>query len=247
MGVIGTEGTGVVEVFVDPILNIVKFSKIHDKAIFVYFVGRESEFDFPIVTVNERTVTRVIRLSMPEWYVAINLRASKHSIMRSQLKSKFPIVGHHFRNIRGTRVISGGIGNLSQMKSLAAFDAGAAPTAVKLESLVAGPSVFEGNIQFSPELYDIGLGYADEGTIKGYLMPIGETYGGIQRICKLCPTIRVYGMITSMSGISYSNKLGRDGPTGGNGKKDHVAVGNHGGLHVVLGVMPLGNFDLGRC
>ena len=81
MGIRRTEGTGVVEVFIDPILNVVKFSKIHDKAIFVYFVGRESEFHFPIVTVNERTVPRVVGLSMPEWYVAINLRASKHRIV----------------------------------------------------------------------------------------------------------------------------------------------------------------------
>jgi hypothetical protein len=80
MGIRRAEGTGVVEMLIDPILNVVKFSEIDDKAIIVYFVGCESEFDFPIVTVNERTVTRMVRLSMPEWDVAVNLRAGKHGI-----------------------------------------------------------------------------------------------------------------------------------------------------------------------
>ena len=162
------------------------------------------------------------------------------------MKSKFPIVCHHFFDGRSTGGIVGGVRDIGKVECFSPLHTGATTTAMKLESLVAGPSVFEGNVQFSPELYDIGLCDADKGTIKGHLMPIGETNGGIQCIGKLRPAIGIYGMVARMGGISYANKLGRDGPTGGNGKKDHVAVGNHGGLHVVLRVMALGDFDLGR-
>jgi hypothetical protein len=66
------------------------------------------------------------------------------------LKSKFPIVGHHFFDDRGTGSIVGGIWDIGEMKCFSPFDAGTAATAVKFESLVAGPSALEGNVQFRP-------------------------------------------------------------------------------------------------
>jgi len=51
-GIVGSEHGGVVEVFVDPIGEVVKFAEVNDKAVVVEFIGGEGNGDGPAVPVD---------------------------------------------------------------------------------------------------------------------------------------------------------------------------------------------------
>ena len=50
--IVGSEYGGVIEVFVDPVGEVVKFAEVHDKAVVVEFVRGEGNGDGPAVPVD---------------------------------------------------------------------------------------------------------------------------------------------------------------------------------------------------
>lgn len=51
-GIVGSDDGGVVEIFVDPVGEVVKFPEVHDKAVVVEFVRSEGNRDGPAVPVD---------------------------------------------------------------------------------------------------------------------------------------------------------------------------------------------------
>ena len=73
-----TEGTSMVEVVIDPFLDVAQFTKIYDKAVVIWFFSSKGKLDRPVVSVDEGAMPAMERLPVTEWYVAVDLRTSKH-------------------------------------------------------------------------------------------------------------------------------------------------------------------------
>jgi hypothetical protein len=78
MGIFGADGTGVVEVLVNPFLEVTKFAKVDYEAVGIKFSGGKGELDRPIVAMNAGTMTFVERLAMAEGNIPVCFGASKH-------------------------------------------------------------------------------------------------------------------------------------------------------------------------
>lgn len=78
IGIFGADGTGVVQVLIDPCLEVAEFAEIDNEAVGIEFSGGKGELDRPIVAMNAGTMTFVERLAMAEGNIPVCFGASKH-------------------------------------------------------------------------------------------------------------------------------------------------------------------------
>ena len=77
-GVGGGEEGGVVEVFVDPVGEVVEFAEVDDEAVFVELVGGEGEGDGPAVSVYAGAASGVAGLAVGERDVSVGFGTGEH-------------------------------------------------------------------------------------------------------------------------------------------------------------------------
>ena len=77
---------GVVQMFVDPVLDVFEFAKIDDKAIGIHFAAGKGQRDVPIVTMNERAMSVVLVLPMGKGYVTIRFFAGEHFLEKRKIR-----------------------------------------------------------------------------------------------------------------------------------------------------------------
>ena len=73
-----TEGTSMVEVVIDPFLDVAQFSKVYDEAVVVWFFCSKAKLDGPVVSVDEGAMTSMERLAMTQGDVAVGLGTGEH-------------------------------------------------------------------------------------------------------------------------------------------------------------------------
>ena len=73
-----TEGTSMVEVVIDPFLDVAQFTKIYDKAVVVWFFCSKAKLDGPVVSVDEGAMTSMERLAVTQGDVAVGLGTGEH-------------------------------------------------------------------------------------------------------------------------------------------------------------------------
>ena len=156
------------------------------------------------------------------------------------------MVGNHFINGGRIGLVGGGVIEVGKVEGFAAFHTGATETTVLFPALVAGPGLFKGYFQFRAEGGDVGLGPVDEGSVEGDFMPVGKADGLVEGIGKDFAAVGIDVVVAGMGGVGDVVKATGDGPPGSEGEQDHVAVGDDGGLHVVLGIVSLGDIDICR-
>lgn len=78
LGVVCVEEAGVVQVFVDPCLQVFELTKVDDEAIRIGLAAGEGQGDAPIVPVDEGAVALVQVLAVGEWNVAVGFFTSEH-------------------------------------------------------------------------------------------------------------------------------------------------------------------------
>ena len=76
--ILRADGTGVVQVLIDPCFEVAEFAEIDDEAVGIEFSGGKGELDRPIVAMNAGTMTFVERLAMAEGNIPVCFGASKH-------------------------------------------------------------------------------------------------------------------------------------------------------------------------
>jgi hypothetical protein len=68
----------VVQVFVDPCLQVFKLTKVDDEAIRIGLAAGEGQGDAPVVPMDEGAVAFVSVLAVGEWNVAVGFFAGEH-------------------------------------------------------------------------------------------------------------------------------------------------------------------------
>ena len=73
-----TEGTSMVEVVINPFLDVAQFTKIYDKAVVVWFFCSKAKLDGPVVSVDEGAMASMERLAVTQGDVAVGLGTGEH-------------------------------------------------------------------------------------------------------------------------------------------------------------------------
>lgn len=147
---------------------------------------------------------------------------------------------------RGVGGVAGGVVNRCEVKGFAAFDASATAAAVQRAAFVAGPGLGKGHPQFGAAAHDIGLGPIDEGADELNGGPVSEADGLGHGVGEGVAAVGVDCVVAGVGRVGDLPGLDGEGVASGERQEDHIAVGHHGALHRLLGVVPLGHFDLGR-
>ena len=67
-----------IQIFIDPLLEVFELSKVDNKAVFIGFVTSKSQYDCPVVSMDERAVAIMVVLAVGERNVAIGFFTSQH-------------------------------------------------------------------------------------------------------------------------------------------------------------------------
>ena len=68
-----TEGTSMIEVVIDPFLDVAQFTKVYNEAVVVWFFCSKAKFNRPVVSVDEGAMASMERLAVTQGDVAVVL------------------------------------------------------------------------------------------------------------------------------------------------------------------------------
>ena len=214
-GVVGVEQAGVVELAVDPLLEVVQFAEVDDKAIGVGRTTGKGQRNRPVVPVDEGAVPLMAVLAVRKRDIAVGFRTGKHlkkgvrlaavfwvlAVLGAQLQS--PVVRAEFCHAGCIACIGCWVGNAGQIEGFAALNTGAAAPAVQRFALVAGPGLREGHLQCCAAADDVGLGPVDEGTLEADRAPVTELHRACHGIGKLIAAIRIDRMVAAVGSVGH--------------------------------------------
>lgn len=156
-----------------------------------------------------------------------------------------PVVGAQGFEVGGVFGVGGRVGEAGEVEGFAAFNTGAAATAVDRAALVTGPGLLKRDVQFTTAFCDIGLAPIDKGAAQAHGLPVAEPDCGRHGIGKFGAAIGVNGVIPVVGGVGDLGGAGTEGIAGGEGKEEHVAVWNDRRFHALLGIMAFRDGDIG--
>lgn len=156
-----------------------------------------------------------------------------------------PIVGAQRADARRGGGVSGWVGDACEVEGFAAFNTGAAASAVDVAALVAGPGLFEGQAEFGAAAHDVGFGPVDEGAAELDRAPVAEADGFGHGVGKLVAAVGVDRVVAAVGGVGDLLRANRKGMPSRDREQNHVSIRHHGGLHRLFGVVPFGDVDFG--
>ena len=147
--------------------------------------------------------------------------------------------------VRGGLFVFGGVCKISEGEGFFAFDAGAAFAAMEVVAFVAGPSVGEVDVEIATNGGDVFFANVDEGA-QHLDVGVGAGGNGLRHGGEeVFAAVGVDGVVTGVGGDDEAFGADTFGKAGGDGKKDAVAEGDDGALHVFLLVVAFGDVSAG--
>jgi len=112
-------------------------------------------------------------------------------------------------------------------------------------AFVAGPGLFEREIEFRAAADDVGFGPIDEGAAELDRAPVAQADGFCHGVGKFVATVGIDRVVPAVCRIGDLFGADGQGVACGDGEQNHVPIWHDRGFHRFLGVVAFGDVDFG--
>lgn len=239
--VVCVQDESVVEVISEPFLEPSQAPKIYHESVLVDLGGLELKLEGPVVSVDQRTMTSMVRLPMSERKVVVAFDAVEHGLVALHVlfERRLPV--------GPVLVVNGvpqGVAIGCDVEGFQSLHAGPAFAAGDSVAIVASVGVLKRDLEVEPAADDVGLGFIDKGTEQLDRLEITKAGGLVHRSGELLAAVRVDCVIASMSSVGNNRRPVIDRDSDCESNQDHVPIRDDRSLHRLRRVMPFRNLHV---